>query len=520
MKFAIAIGILAQGLVLAKEPTHAELVQEQTQLSTPSRNNVMSKVKQHRALMNKHPLAQARSEMHQLKNRKCVPNVETGLASDADTGILENQCLPGEACSELGYCEAVAPGVSLRQNYGDDNLNFDDDIFANVNYYAFLCTEQELEDTYFGDDSINYVEYCDCARVDVANQTGIIECTVPSDSCDADYCYELSFTFEFEGSFTQYTYSNFCLRFSEPYEQDLCYSYEYGVDECQISVDEELCNSCLQITEEGHNSYGCVQFDCTNIASGNEGSDCDGDSPTNISTNSTTVYYPVDENVAFLQSILYGISSMSISEQQEWATLTAEYIVSYHMTENPDIQDITVLIEVLAVMPNDRRGRILQDDGSVTIVYNTFVSYSIEDPNSITPLEFAEVPFLTEADQANYVQFLMDFGTGDIANINGVDPLGQQSPIRPGKGGKKSKKSSKKSSKSSKSSKSDKKGSGKGSQIYDPPPVQDLEDDDYYHYKESKKGKGITSHMYGYPENNDDSSRSSKSDKKGKSRRH
>ena len=202
---------------------------------------------------------------------------------------------------------------------------------------------------------------------------------------------------------------------------------------------------------------------------------------------------------------------MSIQEQQEWATLTAEYIVSYYMTEKPDLlQDLHAQVGVLAVVPYESSGRTLHRcGGSVEIVYNIYLAYSIEDPDSITPLEVAQMPFLANSDQVNYIQLLAEFGSGDFSCIYDIDPLGQQKPMRPGRSGKKSKKSSK----NSKASKNDKKGGDKGSQIYNPPPIEYLIDDDYF--GAVKPGIEVESQMDEYAYYPD----TRKSAKQGKSRR-
>lgn len=519
MRFAIAIGILAQGLVAAKEPTSAELVSKGTtprsSTRTLGRRNVLSKVKQRRNLKQNNVVENVKSKMHPLQNgRKCDPNVGSDPATDADVGILNSQCLAGESCSEFGFCVAGALGVELRQTVSPTNTED-----YPTNYFDYFCGERDGDQP--TDDNFNPYFTYDCTCAQISDELSTITCVDPEPTCEGNVCYDSNFVFGFDSNFTKISYTTYCATFLPPSEGEICYYYLYDSEVCRITIDDETCNSCEVIEKYEYSPqpgfttvcYGASVFDCTNIEGGNAGNDCVGDRVSDIFGNSTLV--PVEENVPFLRSILYGISSMSIDEQIEWATLTAEYIVSYYQTQNTDLlQDITALIDVLAVIPNDdRRGRSLQEcGGSVTVIYDTYLSYSIEDPTLISPSEVAQMPFATEADQAIYVQYLMLFGTGDLTCIDGVDPLGQGRPLRPGKGGKSDKKSKKSSKKSSKSSKSGKKSGGKGSQIYHPPPVEHWDDDDYY--KESN-GKGVSAHMYGYPQQQSNN----KSEKKGKSRR-
>ena len=83
----------------------------------------------------------------------------------------------------------------------------------------------------------------------------------------------------------------------------------------------------------------------------------------------------------------------------------------------------TARIDVLAVIPNGRRDHLLQNcGGSVTIVYNTALTYSISDSNSNSPADIAQIPFTAGADQQEYVQYLMIYGSGDLSCINDISP--------------------------------------------------------------------------------------------------
>lgn len=304
-------------------------------------------------------------------------------------------------------------------------------------------------------------------------------------------------------------------------EQEVCYYYGYSVDSpgtCYIGIDGVDCASCE------YDSYDCTAFDCTNIANGNAGNSCAGEYATDIFDNLPT-FVQVDETISLLETILYGISRMTIDEQTEWATLTAEYVVQYYETVAPDILfNLVVVIEILAVIPgNGGAGRFLQEnEGSefVTVVHNIYLAYEIEDPSIISPVEVAQLPFSTAEEQDAYIQYIMDFGSGGLAGIEGVESLGKRESIRPEKGSKKNKKSSKKSSKGSKSSKKSKsQGKGKGSQLYHPPPMHYHDDDDQYvegssDSKSSKKtyGKGLIADTYDHHD--------AKNEKKGKRRRH
>jgi len=204
----------------------------------------------------------------------------------------------------------------------------------------------------------------------------------------------------------------------------------------------------------------CTLFDCTNIANGNAGSTCEEDRPVDIFEKMPQLY-PVEATVSFLEMIILGIARMSVEEQIEWATLTAEYIVQYYDTIAQDIlRDLIVVIEVLAVLPGKGSAglarRLDEAVDLVKVIYNTDLKYRIEDPSLISPEEVAQLPFFTEEDKDNYVLFINKFGSGNLANITDIEFLGPRDPIRPGKSGKKSKKSSKKASKSDKGSKSPK----------------------------------------------------------------
>jgi hypothetical protein len=292
-----------------------------------------------------------------------------------------------------------------------------------------------------------------------------------------------------------------------PKEQEICYYYGYSKDTqdtCIIGIDDVDCTSCSiqQYVEEGGGLRSdCIAFDCTNIANGNAGTDCAGDFVSDIFENLPT-FVPVEATVSFLESLIFGISTMSVDEQLEWATLTAEYMVKFYETIAQDIlRDLVVLIEVLALIPAaGGDGRLLHEQGdSLKIIYNTALSYRIDDPSLISPLEVAQLPFFTAEDRAAYARFMREFGSGNLANILAIEFLGQREAIRPAKSAKKSKKASK-TAKSEKHSKGTSK--GERTPLYQALTIEDIEAD-YFEIAASD-----TKH-----------SKSTKSEKKGRRKR-
>lgn len=489
MRFAIAVAILAQGLAAASNPAGVDLGAGEATIS----NDALSKLSRpgsHRKLSSHGSiLSQVQAGLHQLQQRKCNPDAATSVATDADVGILG--CEPGEHCSEFGVCVADAAGVSVRATDIGTGPDF--------NYFDYLCNTTAPYVYVDGPYS------CNCTKADPSTESGFIYCEGLETQCDGGLCYDLNFGFGFTGDFTEYAYTYYCLDISTPYKQEVCYFQATGSDVCAIYIDDQECTSCL--IEASANGGNCFTFDCTNVAGGNTGNDCLGDHVTGAfdglpdPPGIVEPLTPVEGEVKYLQAILTGISSMSYDEQVDWATLTAEYIVSYYANMTlPVVEDLAVLIDVLAVIPGRGRDprRDLQDcGGSVVLVYNTYVSYSIEDPNLYSPGDIVEMPFLTEEDQQAYVDFIVANGQGDLVCLSDFESMGQRQPMRPAKGGKKSQKKSSKSSKSSKAS------YGKGAQIYHPPPLDYLEPPPH-HTKSSKKGgyetgKGYTETMYGYP---------------------
>lgn len=511
MRFAVAIAAILTNCLAssANEPTRVQLLPKQLITS----NNIEIKARSSRKLIHGEFLMHLKETLHSFHDtRLCDPNEANSFVTDADTGIL-SECLPGEYCSKDGVCVTDLPGVELRPSaYTVDTVN------------SFLPLCNGTDPTYT----------CDCSGLDITTETGAIYCDYLVEKCLGDVCYDASAGFNFYEDLDSYIESYYCKNITKPYLQEICYYFYTGEEECDIYINGLECNSCQFL--EGDIGYvdDCLIFDCTNVPNGNAGNSCEGDYTTDA-FDGASVFVPVDENVSFLQAILYGISSMSRNDQVEWATLTAEYIVNFYETTVPDLlQELTVLIEVLAVIPNSPRERILQEcGGSVNVIYNMFLSYLIQDPTLASPSEIAELPFVSEADQANYTQFLKEFGTGSLDCIEDIELLGQVQPIRPAKGekrgkksGKKSskkgsKKSSKKASKSEKASKSAKKSKSDKHEhkLYVPPPVTYPDEEFYYDFEQIKhgnsEGKGISAEMYGYPEHH----RSSKSEKKGKRRR-
>ena len=451
-------------------------------------------------------------------------------------------CSPEEYCSDFGVC--TPKGAKTRQARSNETTT--DDAFVGIiedlvdlltgefNYYNYLCNTSSPVFQMNAEDGDAY--NCDCFGVDVAKQEGKVKCTVPEE-CDGEFCYEGVFGLGFGGNFSEYEFSYICQKFTSPYgtslqrvdglpslrknltmlcrtEQKICYYYGYAEDdpsECSISINEVDCDSCrLERVSTDESISDCITFDCTNIANGNAGVDCKGDFVSDIYESLSTLF-PVDATVSFLQTIIFGISRMSVEEQIEWATLTAEYIVQYYDTIAQDIlRDLIVVIEVVAVMPragNDGR-RLHELVDSVKVIYNTDLNYLIEDPSLISPEEIAQLPFFSVEDRAAYVEFMNQFGSGNLANITAIESLGQIEALRPDKSAKKSKstKSSKKSSKGSKTSdksskKSTKSAKSERNPIYLPPTLEDIDiniDADFEDFmeeslvgsgSESKKGK-------------------------------
>ena len=498
MRLAAAIAILTSCLASANEPTRVDLFLDD--LVTAKHIDVRKQ--RTRRLIHGKFLTNIKDDIGSPPDgRKCDPKASKRSETDADTGILS--CPQGEYCSEAGICVTDLSGLDVRTEqvytYGTD--------------YSLLCNVTDAPYT------------CDCSDLDQLAETGVIYCDYLAQQCLGSVCYDISGGFTFSGDLGTYDESYYCKKVTAPYKQDICYYYYAGVEDCVISIDGNDCSSCLFLRNDQANGNDCTVFDCTNLPNGKSGNTCSGDFPSSVFDIANPLV-PVEATVSFLQAILYGISRLSIDEQIQWATLTAQFIVNFYQTTLPDIlEELSVLIEVLAVLPNDPMERKLQAGiPSANIIYNMFLSYLIQDPNQISPSEVAELPFVTEADRANYTIFLQEFGQGALQEIVDVEFLGQRQPIRPGKGGKKGKKGAKSGKKGSKSSKkaktaksvkSDKKG-----MLYEIPPIPyDVLENDYY-YKSSKKsksaGQGLPFTMVGSPQYFEFTS---KSGKKGKRRR-
>ena len=538
MRFTTAIAIVAQGFVSAKELTGAQLLRNHALTKTrghhhhPGRISGRAQSYRSRALKQKSPLDVIKSKITELRSpRKCDP-------TEADAGILAT-CSPEEYCSDIGVC--TPKGAKIRK--ASSNETTTDDFIVDIvedlvdllttesYYYNYFCNKSSPIYRIGAEDGDAY--NCDCFDIDIAKQAARIRCSIPEE-CDGELCYTPFFAVVLDGNFSEYESRYVCQNFTSPYgtslqcvdglpplwknltkecwtEQKICYYYGYTDDpsECSISINEVDCDSCmLEAVSTDESISDCITFDCTNIAIGNAGVDCKGDFVSDIYESLSTLF-PVDATVSFLQTIIFGISRMSVEEQIEWATLTAEYIVQYYDTIAQDIlRDLIVVIEVVAVMPragNDGR-RLHELVDSVKVIYNTDLNYLIEDPSLISPEEIARLPFFSVEDRAAYVEFMNQFGSGNLANITAIESLGQIEALRPDKSAKKSKstKSSKKSSKGSKTSdksskKSTKSAKSERNPIYLPPTIEDIDmDADFEDFmeeslvgsgSESKKGK-------------------------------
>jgi hypothetical protein len=121
---------------------------------------------------------------------------------------------------------------------------------------------------------------CDCTQFDSTTGTGDMTCNVYTNYC-ADAAKTLCFDYTVSGSFSAdgtYTITP-CQKLLSPYEQEVCYSTNRPIPNgCDITVDGETCNSCAETVYFSNSTEDyCLQFDCTNTAAMNEGSQCDGD---------------------------------------------------------------------------------------------------------------------------------------------------------------------------------------------------------------------------------------------------
>lgn len=412
------------------------------------------------------------AKKHEQSQIQCINRKFTAKENEADVGIL-SQCPPGLFCNDRGYCQTESAVSRILE---------DDD----TDYYDLLCVQGGEPFAYLFDDG---VVSCDCTYLDQATETGFVGCNIVKEcSTAATLCYDYYLGFAFNGTLSTYLYQAYCLEFTKPYEKRVCYYYTYDDQNCQIVFNEyDYCSTCESYQNEDDES--CTLFDCTNLLGGNQGTDCDGVKSTQIFEKAEeipTLTLQVDETVKFLQTILIGVNSLTMQEQEEWARLTAQFIVDFWEENAPDrIQNLEANIKVLTVVTGDTLRRVLHSGGAgfVTVAYNTELRYLTDEENPVAAIDVATFPFSTDGNLQAYIEYLSTNGNGQIAMLSGIDFLGVRAPIRPGLGGKKGKKYGKKASKSSKSSKSDKKGGkGKGSHLYNPPTMDfyNEEDDDFY----------------------------------------
>lgn len=465
MRLALAIALLAQTLSVSSEPTTRALISDKVSTVSKSIPKPWRNLKQ---LVSEKQL--------QKKIKRCTSKTNKNGNSEADAGIL-SACPSGQYCNELGYCDTDP--LSSR------NLQDRD-------YYETLCRQggSDLSE-YFDGSGVD----CDCSDFDKDTETGVIACDITNECDSLPLCYDYYVGFIFNGTSTEYLYQAYCIEFSKPYTKSLCYYYQYDVKQCQITFDgNEYCESCESVDDDLQGT--CTNFDCSNLENGNQGSDCDDVRASQIfeKASNSTLTFEVDETVRLIQTVLVGVSSLSIEEQEEWASLTAEFIVQFWESNAPDmIQNLEVNIHILTIVTGGTLRRVLHDGaGFLTIAYNTELNYLTDEDNPVEAIDVATFPFATDENINAYLEFLSANGTGQIAMLSAIDFLGVREPFRRGKGGKKGGKGNKKSSKNDKkSSKNDKK-SGKGTRAYHPPPIDYyVEDDDMYfsHDSGSKASK-------------------------------
>jgi hypothetical protein len=141
-------------------------------------------------------------------------------------------------------------------------------------------------------------DYCDCSGFDNEGLAGTVVCTNNGNYCsttanhceeDVELCYTITSTLDVI-SLDEYTYTE-CIQYTKPYHQKVCTTYDTAVPtSCSVEFNNERCQSCetqlrfhVDTYERNSIEYTysynqrCFEFDCTNVAGGKSGNNCDRD---------------------------------------------------------------------------------------------------------------------------------------------------------------------------------------------------------------------------------------------------
>ena len=200
-----------------------------------------------------------------------------------ELGILSSACGVGRRCQD-GFC------VDVEDRFRHRILQTSTDPFQATDLSSYGGYETPTENPVTIVDSMRYAcEYgsligynCTCNfGTDTTNYyTGSAtcitptECTTEASVCGVEVtdCYQTTYTLSLKGTPGIWD-ATLCLRFLEPYEQEVCYetsTVDFAntvLPECKISLDGEQCTSCdVYAFLDGN----CYNFDCGNtVLAGN-----------------------------------------------------------------------------------------------------------------------------------------------------------------------------------------------------------------------------------------------------------